>query len=59
MNSFVRDGFLFDGGIREVENAGMVKPMLKELYPENTADVDTLASNIFDTKKHATRMSEK
>ena len=31
MNSFVRDGFLFDGGIRAVENAGMVKPMLKEL----------------------------
>ena len=31
VNSFVRDGFLFDGGIRAVENAGMVKPMLKEL----------------------------
>ncbi len=31
VNSFVRDGFLFDGGIRAVENAGMLKPMLKEL----------------------------
>jgi len=31
VNSFSRDGFLFDGGIRAVENAGMVKPMLKEL----------------------------
>ena len=31
VNSFVRDGFLFDGGIRAVENAGMVKPMLNEL----------------------------
>jgi len=31
VNSFLRDGFLFDGGIRAVENAGMVKPMLKEL----------------------------
>lgn len=31
VNSFIRDGFLFDGGIRAVENAGMVKPMLKEL----------------------------
>ena len=31
VNSFEREGFLFDGGIRAVENAGMVKPMLKEL----------------------------
>ena len=31
VNSFERDGFLFDGGIRAVENAGMVKPMLEEL----------------------------
>ena len=31
VNSFVREGFLFDGGIRAVENAGMLKPMLKEL----------------------------
>ncbi|NCB01734.1 MAG: NAD(P)/FAD-dependent oxidoreductase [Spirochaetia bacterium] len=31
VNSFLRDGFLFDGGIRAIENAGMVKPMLKEL----------------------------
>ncbi|NCC14404.1 MAG: FAD-dependent oxidoreductase, partial [Spirochaetia bacterium] len=31
VNSFVRDGFLFDGGIRATENAGMIKPMLAEL----------------------------
>ncbi|MDD2396014.1 MAG: FAD-dependent oxidoreductase [Sphaerochaeta sp.] len=31
VNSFERDGFLFDGGIRAVENAGMVNPMLEEL----------------------------
>ncbi|MCF7933836.1 MAG: NAD(P)/FAD-dependent oxidoreductase [Spirochaetia bacterium] len=31
VNSFTRDGFLFDGGIRAVENAGMIKPMLEEL----------------------------
>jgi len=46
VNSFVRDGFLFDGGIRAVENAGMVKPMLKELYPESTADVDMVIAVI-------------
>ena len=31
VNSFTRDGFLFDGGIRAIENAGMIKPMLEEL----------------------------
>lgn len=42
VNSFVRDGFLFDGGIRAVENAGMVKPMLKELE----IDLPLLPSNV-------------
>jgi len=31
VNSFRRDGFLFDGGVRALENAGMLKPMLEEL----------------------------
>lgn len=31
VNSFIKDGFLFDGGVRAVENAGMIKPMLDEL----------------------------
>lgn len=31
VNSFVRDGFLFDGGIRALENAGIIIPMLKNL----------------------------
>jgi phytoene dehydrogenase-like protein len=31
VNSFERDGFLFDGGIRAIENAGMIMPMLEEL----------------------------
>ncbi len=31
VNSFIKDGFLFDGGVRAVENAGMIKPMLEEL----------------------------
>jgi len=31
VNSFTRDGFVFDGGVRAIENAGMIKPMLEEL----------------------------
>ncbi len=31
VNSFVRDGFLFDGGIRAMENSGIVLPMLRQL----------------------------
>ena len=42
VNSFRRDGFLFDGGIRAVENAGMIKPMLEELK----IDLPLLPSNV-------------
>jgi phytoene dehydrogenase-like protein len=42
VNSFTREGFLFDGGIRAVENAGMVKPMLEELQ----IDLPLLPSNV-------------
>lgn len=31
VNSFTRKGFVFDGGVRAIENAGMIKPMLEEL----------------------------
>jgi phytoene dehydrogenase-like protein len=31
VNSFSRDGFVFDGGIRAIENSGVVLPMLKQL----------------------------
>lgn len=31
VNSFVKDGFLFDGGMRAMENSGIVLPMLREL----------------------------
>lgn len=31
VNSFVRDGFTFDGGIRSIENSGIIFPMLKQL----------------------------
>ncbi len=31
VNTFKRDGFVFDGGIRAIENSGIVFPMLKQL----------------------------
>jgi phytoene dehydrogenase-like protein len=31
VNSFVRDGFTFDGGVRALENAGVLFPMLRQL----------------------------
>lgn len=31
VNSFERDGFMFDGGVRSLENAGMIIPMLRDL----------------------------
>jgi phytoene dehydrogenase-like protein len=34
INSFERDGFIFDGGIRALENSGVLFPMLKHLGVE-------------------------
>ena len=31
VNSFTKDGFTFDGGIRALDNAGALFPMLKQL----------------------------
>jgi phytoene dehydrogenase-like protein len=31
VNSFTQDGFLFDAGVRAMENAGIISPMLKDL----------------------------
>ncbi len=31
VNSFIRDGFTFDGGLRALDNAGALFPMLKQL----------------------------
>lgn len=31
VNSFIRDGFQFDAGVRALEDAGIILPMLKEL----------------------------
>ncbi|PMQ01979.1 MAG: amine oxidase [Dictyoglomus sp. NZ13-RE01] len=31
VNSFVKDGFTFDGGIRDLENVGIIIPMIRDL----------------------------
>lgn len=31
LNSFTRDGYVFDAGARSIENSGIIKPMLKDL----------------------------
>lgn len=31
LNSFTRDGYVFDAGARAVENSGIIRPMLKDL----------------------------
>lgn len=31
LNSFTRDGYLFDAGARAIENSGIIRPMLKDL----------------------------
>jgi phytoene dehydrogenase-like protein len=31
VNSFTHQGFVFDGGIRAIENSGIVFPMLRQL----------------------------
>jgi len=31
INTFARDGFVFDGGVRALESAGIIKPMLADL----------------------------
>ncbi len=42
VNSYVRNGFTFDGGIRSIENSGIVFPMLEQLGIE----VDFIKSNV-------------
>jgi len=42
VRSFERDGFVYDGGIRAIENSGIVMPMLRQLG----VDVDFVKSQV-------------
>jgi len=53
VNSFTRDGFMFDGGIRAIENAGMIKPMLDELDIDLTLLPSPVSLGIEDQVIHA------
>ncbi|MDZ7822061.1 MAG: oleate hydratase [Candidatus Marinimicrobia bacterium] len=42
VNSFEKKGYVFDGGIRAIENSGIILPMLRQLG----IDVDFIQSNV-------------
>ena len=42
INTFTRDGFVFDGGVRALESAGIIKPMLADLQ----IDLPSIKSNV-------------
>lgn len=42
INTFARDGFVFDGGVRALESAGIIKPMLTDLQ----IDLPSIKSNV-------------
>ncbi len=53
VNSFDIDGFTFDGGIRAVENAGMILPMLEELEIDLPMLPSRVSLGIEDNIMHA------
>jgi phytoene dehydrogenase-like protein len=48
VNSFERDGFVLDGGIRALENSGMLFPMLKDLGLEIAFAPNTVTLGVED-----------
>lgn len=56
INSFYHEGFLFDTGARSIENAGIIKPMLKDLQidlPLLKSKVSLgIENNIFDIQNN-------
>ena len=49
INSFWRDGFQFDGGVRALESAGIILPMLRELGIEIEIVKSPVSVGIEDT----------
>ncbi|MGL5540233.1 MAG: FAD-dependent oxidoreductase, partial [Erysipelotrichaceae bacterium] len=56
VNSFIYKGFVFDGGIRSIENSGVVLPMLKELgieleFTKNTVSIG-FEDDVVEVRNH-------
>lgn len=54
VNSFIREGFVFDGGVRSLENAGMILPMLRDLGIEMEFIKSPVSIGIEDKMIHVT-----
>lgn len=52
VHSFVRDGFLFEGGVRAIVDAGIVRPMLRDLGAELEAVRSPVSVGIEDRIIH-------
>lgn len=54
VNSFVKDGFLFDSGVRALESAGIIIPMLKDLEINLEVTSNPVSIGIEDNVIHVT-----
>jgi phytoene dehydrogenase-like protein len=54
VNTFTRDGFVFDGGVRALESAGVIIPMLRELEIDLELISNPVSIGIEDTVMHVT-----
>lgn len=54
VNSFVREGFRFDGGVRALESAGIILPMLKDLEIDLEVTPSPVSIGIEDNIIHVT-----
>jgi all-trans-retinol 13,14-reductase len=54
VNTFTKDGFVFDGGVRALESAGVILPMLRELKIELELVPNPVSIGIGDNIMHVT-----
>jgi all-trans-retinol 13,14-reductase len=54
VNSFVKDGFMFDSGVRALESAGIILPMLRDLEIDLEVAPNPVSIGIEDNVIHVT-----
>lgn len=54
VNTFTKDGFVFDGGVRALESAGVILPMLRELKIDLDLIPNPVSIGIEDSVMHVT-----